>query len=314
MKKVFLLVALSIIGSMPVMAQELEKNVFNHLGVALEVGTTGIGLEVSSPMTDYFQVRAGASFMPNFKLIDFNVGLRNTEAWADAQAKFQQLVDNKDKLPQEQQEIITEIEQSGFLQNPLVKSLSLESSLMLGSNVRMLIDYLPFKSSSFRITAGLYYSFSRKIMDANTSGGDIALMTIYNYNEHLANQTFTATIDGKEVTYTFGDPVGVIIGGDGKDGVNVVMPNGPVVSGEVSVAGWRPYVGIGFGRGIPKNHRLGFACDLGVMFWQTPKITINNTTLQTSGISDDNGGNYLKKVDKLIFYPCLNFRLTGRIF
>lgn len=39
----------------------------NHLGATVGVGTTGIGLELATPVTPFLQVRAGASFMPDIK-------------------------------------------------------------------------------------------------------------------------------------------------------------------------------------------------------------------------------------------------------
>lgn len=42
----------------------------NHLGVDANVGTTGIGFELSTPITPFVQARAGISFMPGFS---FNV-------------------------------------------------------------------------------------------------------------------------------------------------------------------------------------------------------------------------------------------------
>lgn len=46
-----------------------QLNVFNHLGADLSVGTTGIGVELSTPVTNFLQLRAGASFVPG---ITFN--------------------------------------------------------------------------------------------------------------------------------------------------------------------------------------------------------------------------------------------------
>lgn len=46
----------------------------NHLGATFGVGTTGIGIEVATPITQFIQARAGVSFMPG---INFHV---NTDA------------------------------------------------------------------------------------------------------------------------------------------------------------------------------------------------------------------------------------------
>lgn len=307
------LIFVSTIGllSMPLKA---ENNVFNHLGVGLEVGTTGIGLEVSTTMNDYFQLRAGASFVPNIDVYDFTVSIAGSEKWTELQTKFKELSAQKEHFTEEQQAIITKVENLSFMKNAVNKEVGVESNLKLGASVKLLVDYLPFKNSSFRFTAGFYYSNSNKIVEATSVGGDYVLEAITYYNEYLANKTFSATIKGKKVSYEFGDPLTVTVGGDGKNGVNQISPNGPKVTAYVEVNGFRPYLGIGFGRAVPTKHRLGFACDLGVMFWNAPTINVNDYNLQTEGISDDNGGDIIKIVPKIVLYPCLNFRLTGRIF
>lgn len=54
-----------------------QLKVFNHLGADLSLSTTGIGIELSSPITDYVQMRAGVSFMPGFSFnSDFDANVR----------------------------------------------------------------------------------------------------------------------------------------------------------------------------------------------------------------------------------------------
>lgn len=73
MKKYFTslcLVAASIAASFSLQAQNIF-GVANHLGVDINAGTTGIGVELSTPLTQWIQARAGVSIMPG---INFNVG------------------------------------------------------------------------------------------------------------------------------------------------------------------------------------------------------------------------------------------------
>lgn len=53
--------------------------VFNHLGAGVGVGTTGISIEVATPITEWVQMRAGVSIMPG---ITFN---------SDAEVSYTQL-------------------------------------------------------------------------------------------------------------------------------------------------------------------------------------------------------------------------------
>lgn len=40
--------------------------IFNHLGIGVHAATTGFGVELSTPITNYVALRAGVSFMPDF--------------------------------------------------------------------------------------------------------------------------------------------------------------------------------------------------------------------------------------------------------
>ncbi|MDE5954108.1 MAG: hypothetical protein K2G72_05450, partial [Duncaniella sp.] len=42
-----------------------ERNVFRHLDVGVSVGSTGLGLDLSTHVTDYVRVRAGVDFTPH---------------------------------------------------------------------------------------------------------------------------------------------------------------------------------------------------------------------------------------------------------
>ena len=76
-----------------------------------------------------------------------------------------------------------------------------------------------------------------------------------------------------------------------------------------------PYVGIGLGRAVPKG-RLGFQFDAGVQFWGTPKVYIDGANgkeqLTEEDTNGDDGG-AIKTLSKITVYPCISFRLVGRI-
>lgn len=94
----------------------------------------------------------------------------------------------------------------------------------------------------------------------------------------------------------------------------------------------KPYLGIGFGRMVPKpNKRVGVSCDLGVQFHGTPDFqgfatahTISGDLhkwVTLSGNDFDFGEDFKENVDdaldivhKVKVWPVLNIRITGRIF
>lgn len=83
------------------------------------------------------------------------------------------------------------------------------------------------------------------------------------------------------------------------------------VNGDIRVKSVRPYVGLGYGRLIPKN-RIGFRLELGCQFMGKMKIYQNDKELSESLTGSDNS-DLSKIIDKLKVYPVLKLTLTGRI-
>jgi hypothetical protein len=83
------------------------------------------------------------------------------------------------------------------------------------------------------------------------------------------------------------------------------------VKGDVRVKKFRPYVGFGFGRQIPKN-RIGFRFELGCQFMGKMKIYQDDQEISAT-LKDKSDGDFSKVIDKLKVYPVLRLTLTGRI-
>ena len=105
-----------------------------------------------------------------------------------------------------------------------------------------------------------------------------------------------------------GEQIGVEIG----DYVLPVDKNGDVAGG-LKVKAFRPYVGIGFGRIVPKG-RIGFSGELGMQVHGTPEVYTDYGSLDKLIGDKDLDDNFTKIIDKLKVYPVLRLRLTGRIF
>jgi hypothetical protein len=99
------------------------------------------------------------------------------------------------------------------------------------------------------------------------------------------------------------------------------------------VNGFRPYLGVGFGRAIPSKHRVGVQFDLGVQFWGKPKVMghlmyfdsnegdfvtryEDVNTNRITNMKDDYQDikDIIQDVKKIYVYPVLNIRINGRIF
>ena len=81
MKKVIFLWVLACLGVMCNQASaQKELGIFNSLSVGVSAGTTGIGVDVATPVTPHFAIRGGVSFMPGIKInTDADVDLTDPE-------------------------------------------------------------------------------------------------------------------------------------------------------------------------------------------------------------------------------------------
>ena len=65
----------------PVLQYWKEHDIFQHLDVSLTAGTTGIGFDVASPVTEWAQLRLGYEFMPRFtKRMSFDMTINGQPA------------------------------------------------------------------------------------------------------------------------------------------------------------------------------------------------------------------------------------------
>lgn len=109
------------------------------------------------------------------------------------------------------------------------------------------------------------------------------------------------------------------------DQVSVALADYPVkldencnVNGDIRCNSFRPYLGLGFGRLVPKN-RLGFRVELGCQFMGSLKVYQNDKQVDIQEILDGTlgAGEESDKISKFIenwkFYPVLKIQLVGRI-
>lgn len=83
------------------------------------------------------------------------------------------------------------------------------------------------------------------------------------------------------------------------------------VDGALKVTGFRPYLGLGFGRPVPKG-RINLGFELGVQFMGKMKVYTGGEEL--TKLLDNNDDDWQKWMDKLTVYPVLKLTLSGRIF
>ncbi len=88
------------------------------------------------------------------------------------------------------------------------------------------------------------------------------------------------------------------------------------INGDIRCNSFRPYLGLGFGRLVPKN-RLGFRFELGCQFMGSLKVYQNGEKVDIDKVLNDAMGEDANDISKFInnwkFYPVLKFQLVGRI-
>lgn len=261
MRKLFLLCVLCLltIGAY-LHAQEKQDRKLGYLNsfaIGVNIGTTGWGVDIATPIGQYLALRAGVTIMPNISYsddVDVSIDY-NSSYYPDAS-------------------IPTSIEVEGGMGRTAGE---------------ILLNLYPFKRSSFFLTGGAVF------------GGD-KLIKVKGHSDELANymQDFTNSVNGVSLP-------GIEIG----DYTIPVDKNGNV-SGGIKVSSFRPYLGLGFGRIVPKNKRIGFLFELGVQIHGTPEVYTDYGSLGTLLEEADN--DFSEILDKVTVYPVMRFRLCGKFF
>ncbi|MBR0180878.1 MAG: hypothetical protein IJQ04_04340 [Prevotella sp.] len=258
MKRLFIACMVMLMGATASSAQDdLERGIFNHLGLNVAAGTEGIGIGVATPITNYLELGFDVNIMPGFK------------AKGDVNVNYY----------------------TGSIPIPLPSS---EKVKISGDLKRTMMDVklsvYPFGGNSTFFVAGGFSFGSEKLATLNGHSDAVqeACRTYPQYKDLILN-SISAELDKYNVKFD---------------------ENGDV-NGDVRVKKVRPYVGLGFGRLIPKN-RVGFRFELGCQFMGKMKVYQNDTEVKINEMTK--GDDDLSKIiDKLTVYPVLKFTLTGRI-
>lgn len=293
MKKLFLVCAVAFIGLGQASAQLETKDygIFNRVGVGVGVGTTGITIDAATVITPYVGVRAGVDIFPSIKVnTDLDLGVEGTNVTI---AEYSKYIDKlNESLPTGQQ-----------IPTNIPEQLDVQGEAKLGGG-HVLFDVYPFpKASSFRVTVGAYFG-SEKVIDVyNKENG--ALLSVSRWNaaiEKAEVRPFVEQYGLKKIGAELGD---YFIAPDGQGNIDA----------SIKVNSFRPYLGLGFGRAVPKK-RIGCQFDLGVQFWGSPKVMVTDASgereLKAENAGGD-GGDVIKVISDISVYPVLSFRLVGRI-
>lgn len=302
----FFIACLMFAGMQTVSAQEatwVPKNV----AVGVGVGTTGIVIDASTTIHNYFGVRFGVDIFPKIKVnkdIDLKTGSGSLSSLTNDVNTL------NGYLSAAGQETI---DLSRYPDNKLPDRMSVQGKWS-NTTWHFLIDVYPFGAAhSFHATVGAYFGPSEIVSLYNREDGFLQPINAYNKAYLYAQDASNPAM--KEIVNKY-----QMIGAELGD--YFITPN-PAQNGNMNayakVNGFRPYLGIGFGRAVPKN-RIGCQFDMGVQFWGKPEVyipTYKDGKFQDEKIDGDragsDAGDVLKTISKISVYPVLNFRLVGRI-
>ncbi len=289
MKKYLLVLTVVVLGIASVVAQEKSDKEFfrlgNRIGLGVGVGTEGLGIEAAVSLNKYFALRAGVNILPNVYTYeeDFDFMIDNP-----VEAQFRPLL-----IPHLQGAAID-----------YEAGVSAETD-MKRTTIDVKVDFYPFpNSSSFFITGGFSFG-GNELLAINGKLSDEAWGDINYLNEQAAllNQYgYNPNVEYKHGYINF-------------DGHKVAVDENGCARVKAEVSKFRPYIGLGFGRAIPKK-RVGVRFELGVQFHGTPKLKdmYGNDLLEQADLSEYDEGDIIEIVDALKFYPCMKLSIRGRIF
>ncbi|MDL2208883.1 hypothetical protein LJB97_04590, partial [Parabacteroides sp. OttesenSCG-928-O15] len=97
----------------------------------------------------------------------------------------------------------------------------------------------------------------------------------------------------------------------------IINPENGRVSADIETKGFKPYIGLGFGRSITKKNLVGFKFELGAMFHGSPTFVIKegkDITDQVNLEASEELDSFNKFLKNFSVYPVLNLQLHFRAF
>lgn len=292
----------------------MRHKVFSDIELAANLGTTGIGLEVASHITEWTKLRAGVDWMPPFS-IPMTFGM---ESYDDGKIsdKFETI-----------QELMYQM--SGMT---LDKEIRMKSTPTM-TTFRLLLDIYPFRDNRhWHFTAGFFVGGGSMGKSVNVMEEMPSLLALNMYDRMHKKITADDYLDKVLEEPFFGDyyldfevamelqekmmsmgQLGVHVG-DHKDGTPyMMMPDEEgMVSAKAKVNRFRPYVGFGYGGALTPDGRWQVSFDAGAQFWGgVPKVTTHDGTVLNDLVNlHGKVGTYMNIMKAIPVFPTIDFRIA----
>ena len=337
----------------PVAQYWKEHNIFQHLDLSVSAGTTGIGIDLASPIGEYFQLRAGFDYMPRFTAkMKFDVMI------GDQPARQYDANGNRIETSFDRMQVMLH-DFTGVTADDHVDMIGKPTM----NNVKLLLDFFPFKNNKhWHVTAGFYWGPSKfaEAVNSTESMNSLIALSIYNnlYDksyihingdengnhppQYILQVPDPDDPDGKMMPVSL-DPqieqrflafgrMGFHLGDYARDiydsNGNLLHAKGDpyIMEGDdnnmVKVTAksnsFKPYLGIGYrGRLVKNRDDWKISVDAGVMFWGgKPDLYLHDGVNLTEDITNIKGqvGDYVDLFKKFTVFPNLSVRFTKTLF
>lgn len=258
-----------------------SNSAFSHLDISLTAGSTGVGVDFSTPISSWLSVRAGASTTPRINMpstYKLQVGDQPEKQKYDKngnpiQTRFQKMADLMYQITG------SNIDQKIRInRNPVF------------DNIKLLFDIHPLRNKSWHATVGFYYGSSNLFHCENDIRECTSLtgVSMYNNLHRMAMNNEPISIGNDDVYlnstivsyFKLYGKMGVNMGNFVNDILdeegNIIHPKGSIfllepnadnlIIADGRINRFRPYIGVGYsGKMIKDNDHWRIGVECGVM-------------------------------------------------
>ena len=305
-----------------------DHEFFTHLDIGATIGSTGLGIDVATPLGEYVEMRAGFSYMPRFEMSStFRVQVGDSlDKKYDSQGH--RLETKFDKL-------------SGYMKT--IVGYEIDDEIEMTSrpsfyNFKLLFDVFPFPDKRWHVTAGFFVGPSEFGRAYNITEEMPSLVSVtmwnkmydkaYNWEPVYEDYFLPTQLERKLLQY---GKMGFHAGNYTHDGVDskgneykkgdkyMMVPDetSGMVKAYMKTNRFKPYLGFGYSGAISKDKMTQLSVDAGVMFWGgTPSVITHDGTDLTHDVEDVRGklGKYVDAAKFFKVFPMIEVRLSRRIF
>jgi hypothetical protein len=260
---------------------QADAKTAKQFSIGIEIfSTTGAGLELAKPLNSNFALRGGISLLP----IRINHTF-NTSIDEGIKLKIDEAVNREPSIE-------AALRQRGLPVRAQDISTDIDAKATLGLiNGKILFDYYPSAKRSFYLTGGFYIGKSELIAIQGSMNQVVDVLNVL--KEHGLNYFDEIYVIDQEKGYQL----------SGYDITNV--------KGALEINSVKPYIGLGFGRAVPKR-RVGVRFELGAFYHGTPRLTSTNINLQK--FIDDELAEITTEINQWPIYPVISLKVNFRVF